>query len=51
METNAPGKGTYINAIVPLNVKATPLNCSLRLLNQPQNTNDVKGWFLYENVK
>ena len=25
-------------AIVPLNVKATSLNCSTRLLNQPQST-------------
>ena len=32
-----------IYAIVPLNVKATSLNCSLRLLNQPQSTN-VKHW-------
>ena len=28
----------YIHAIVPLNVKATSLNCSTRLLNQPQST-------------
>ena len=27
-----------IHAIVPLNVKATSLNCSIRLLNQPQST-------------
>ena len=29
-------KEAYIYAIVPLNVKATSLNCSIRLLNQPQ---------------
>ena len=37
-------------AIVPLNVKATSLNCSTRLLNQPQSTNVKHGeiiatWF------
>ena len=32
-----------INAIVPLNVKAISLNCSTRLLNQPQSTNLLRA--------
>ena len=34
-----------INAIVPLNVKATSLNSSTRLLNQPQSTNVINRRF------